>query len=1309
MASWTVRSMVSDLTILTHTLLFYDFCWRNQDTTSCQSTTSRRMWSSTMPRSPESSQCCARTSTLPIDNTGAVWKFPSNSDNDAQHDIKHYDKTDLRSSDAQHDTRHDDQPQSGSDANKGKLQFTAESNLANGLCTGASPGLMTGTSDGLCDGQKQVADDEPPIQVLLGNDYNLEHDEMEHTYEGDVFSGHLPEGKLRYLQKMYKAVPEEFYSKSKKAPVTPRNARSWMKKRRGSIFHFWEWRSGSGILSLIAHRLPLRLVPEPSRSPTHHPLDRADLHVALGPFHPHDVTRSWPWRNDLKKCRPLSTSRRRSKKEPSGRKATSLNSRGLRRFGIVYDRLQDLPGERHRTDQCRFKACDEEGNPILKPTGLGATSSSTVWLAVEDILVENMAGFKEQLVARTARHLRQYTLRVYAKPGRKMWRSSWTTATPSKTTTNVSAVQWAVRPNPTWNTASFQENVAMDNGLEVRTPDRENNLNENNDRRTMSSTASAKKPWRIQNSCRDDSPLILLSASTVGRQPFSRCASSSFCLERWTSSTFWRSGEGQGPELCPLAWRSYVLGMASKGVQGVHERPRSDGLPAALPQHLILRWLSMLLHYDFWCESMSKAGIYKLLKICVNSLWVSGMNLWTWRMTGWRPCLARILLIKHKPLHRPLLQDQPSRTRSTAMMMTRVMEDRLPSQAKNLNNFNHKNMMKRTLMALQCPAEHPGSLKPIFDFRRVFTRLPKPAGKDDVKRLILGLHERLWHAAVRAYSPSCSAVECLMLSGAWQAMLWQAAGFAGVLPPWSPSSISRCWPSRSTRQLASTRIATACQSREISRDEACAQCSPEQLNQVRRPGGTTSGVQGQKHTSSGLVEKHIDLTKLTMAKLAEAGRWGLEIEGEELASEASMAANTAHQIGGYAPSTMLFGVLPRGYLDPEQPPPGDEVSPEESACERSVRLRQIALQASQAAILESRIAKANRSRPQQLLVAEMTPGTTKVEIFRDDGGGYMDGVAQRRSWRSTSLLALPLWSSNNVHTWLDSDISDQPLRESYLQFVTEVFNTTSADVEQALRRMKLVVEQLFSLPSIHHGWNPEVWGWWEPNDQVSEASQRHGWEDAEGCKDLLELPRNQIWKRHEDHPGAQILHGHSDHLGRRPHWNSCDWTQHRLDHPHQGAFQHQHRQALPSLLVWLCADAHWGFLDPCKSLTRIPCTRSTSSHGSKTMSSAASTSGQHSDPSPEEFNKKREGPVEIVAQAPERKKAKLHLSSLWWMCQRPKKVRLQQPHEIWLADDERWMRKRSLASPTPTTPRLLLHLHCRTEAHLHIYLLTGEI
>ena len=96
---------------------------------------------------------------------------------------------------------------------------------------------MAVSGDGLCDGQKKVAEDEPPIQVLLGNNY-MEYDETEHAYEGDIFPGHLPEGKLRYLQKM-QAVPEEFYSKAKKSPVTPKNARSWMRKRRGSIFHFW--------------------------------------------------------------------------------------------------------------------------------------------------------------------------------------------------------------------------------------------------------------------------------------------------------------------------------------------------------------------------------------------------------------------------------------------------------------------------------------------------------------------------------------------------------------------------------------------------------------------------------------------------------------------------------------------------------------------------------------------------------------------------------------------------------------------------------------------------------------------------------------------------------------------------------------------------------------------------------------------------------------------------------------------------------------------------------------------------------------
>ncbi len=100
--------------------------------------------------------------------------------------------------------------------------------------------------------QRQVADDETPIQVMMNDSYMQEYMDVDQEYQGDVFPGHLPDGKLRYLQKMYKAVPEEFYTKTKRQPVTPRNVRSWWKKRQGNHFHFWEWCSGSRRLSLLA-------------------------------------------------------------------------------------------------------------------------------------------------------------------------------------------------------------------------------------------------------------------------------------------------------------------------------------------------------------------------------------------------------------------------------------------------------------------------------------------------------------------------------------------------------------------------------------------------------------------------------------------------------------------------------------------------------------------------------------------------------------------------------------------------------------------------------------------------------------------------------------------------------------------------------------------------------------------------------------------------------------------------------------------------------------------------------------------------
>ena len=87
----------------------------------------------------------------------------------------------------------------------------------------------------------------------------------------------------------------------------------------------------------------------------------------------------------------------------------------------------------------------------------------------------------------------------------------------------------------------------------------------------------------------------------------------------------------------------------------------------------------------------------------------------------------------------------------------------------------------------------------------------------------------------------------------------------------------------------------------------------------------------------------------------------------------------------------------------------------------------------------------------------MTPGTTKVEIFRDDGGGF--------GWRGPATLLKINESAGTAivefqqRPYLIGLRHLRPLRVSYLQFVNQVFTTTASDAEQALRRMKLVVEQ----------------------------------------------------------------------------------------------------------------------------------------------------------------------------------------------------------------------------------------------------------
>ena len=200
-----------------------------------------------------------------------------------QHQHQPYQATTLEQTDIQTEHKHTG---NNHDKDAEKLQFKSDAGLIQNdskdliQCDNNEKPADDVSNDGLRTGHQQVADDEPPIQVLMGNDFNMEYDDGVCEYAGDTFPGHLPEGKLRYLQKMYKAVPEEFYSKTKKTPVTPRNARSWMKETQrqqvpllGMVQRLWKTEphcASFWTLRSLSHWLQVRLGSISSRTSTHH-------------------------------------------------------------------------------------------------------------------------------------------------------------------------------------------------------------------------------------------------------------------------------------------------------------------------------------------------------------------------------------------------------------------------------------------------------------------------------------------------------------------------------------------------------------------------------------------------------------------------------------------------------------------------------------------------------------------------------------------------------------------------------------------------------------------------------------------------------------------------------------------------------------------------------------------------------------------------------------------------------------------------------------------------------------------------------
>ena len=152
----------------------------------------------------------------------------------------------------------------------------------------------------------------------------------------------------------------------------------------------------------------------------------------------------------------------------------------------------------------------------------------------------------------------------------------------------------------------------------------------------------------------------------------------------------------------------------------------------------------------------------------------------------------------------------------------------------------------------------------------------------------------------------------------------------------------------------------------------------ERFSIQRVPKETTSGAAGRQHTGTGLVERHIGLLQLTMAKLeAEADRQGFELGPHELAREGSMAHNQTLMA--------VFGMLPRPFYQED----GPFITAEEGALqtdvtpfEKALRIRQLALSTVPRSIAEDCIARANRTRTHQ----RRTGGLTRVDFHREVQG-----------------------------------------------------------------------------------------------------------------------------------------------------------------------------------------------------------------------------------------------------------------------------------------------------------------------------------
>ncbi|OLP86389.1 hypothetical protein AK812_SmicGene32497 [Symbiodinium microadriaticum] len=403
------------------------------------------------------------------------------------------------------------------------------------------------------------------------------------------------------------------------------------------------------------------------------------------------------------------------------------------------------------------------------------------------------------------------------------------------------------------------------------------------------------------------------------------------------------------------------------------------------------------------------------------------------------------------------------------------------------------------------------TLKPLFDFKKVYKRLQTDLLERDphtAKRLLLGLHERFYHCPISDFknmllraglfgsaSPSRGGVMSCSIcrkyvrlpnrpqikigAGASSFNLRVQADLFMYKEQWILLMIDEATRYKAAGQVRSREHQELLnkmfeiwfvifgapyqlvldQESSLMSHEACKEL--ERFSVERVPKGATTGAAAQQHTGTGLVERHVGLTEITMMKLsAEMDRQGIVLSTDTLAREIVMSHNMSLNYGGATPSMAVFGIIPRPFYQDDSTgitAVTGALQTDVTPFEKALRIRQMSLSMVQRAVAEDRIARANRTRTQQLALEELVPGVRRVDFHRETQGDL--------GWRGPAELLNTAILSYQGRPYLVSLRHIRPRQAG-------VFVTFTDGQEAVFLELQQLVEKLTPYKTVTIGWVP---------------------------------------------------------------------------------------------------------------------------------------------------------------------------------------------------------------------------------------------